>query len=270
MLTSKADSIANSPATVPEQATAPAPATSPATSQATVQVTSPASADTAPKKVLVIDVGGTHVKLLASGQSGMTKLPSGPDLTPADMIAAVKDATSTWDFNVVAMGVPSPVMHGKLLKDPVNLGKGWMGFDFQDAFGKPIRIANDATMQALGSYTDGRMFFMGLGTGLGTALVDNGYAVSLEIAHLPYKHRTFEDYVGAKGMKRAGKEHWERRVHRIAEEFCDAFICDYVVLGGGNAKMLKSLPPRGRLGDNANAFKGGFRMWDTTGGREHS
>ena len=215
------------------------------------------------KKVLVIDVGGTHVKLLASGQSTMTKLDSGPDLTPQAMMAAVKEATSTWDFNLVAIGFPSPVVHGRMLKEPINLGTGWVGFNFDEAFGKPVRIANDATMQALGSYTDGRMFFIGLGTGMGTALVDNGYAVSLEVAHLPYKQKTFEDYIGAKGMKRAGHDRWQRRVHKIAEDLCDAFVCDYVVLGGGNSKLLTSLPPRARLGDNANAFKGGFRMWET-------
>ena len=221
-------------------------------------------------KVLVIDVGGTHVKLLASGQSAMTKLDSGPDLTPATMIAAVKEATSSWEFNQIAIGFPAPVVHGRILREPVNLGAGWVGFNFDDAFGKPVRIANDATMQALGSYTDGRMFFIGLGTGMGTALVDNGYAVSLEVAHLPYKQRTFEDYIGAKGMKRAGHDRWQRRVHRIAEDLCDAFVCDYVVLGGGNSKLLTSLPPRARLGDNANAFKGGFRMWETTVERGHT
>ena len=215
-------------------------------------------------KVLVIDIGGTHVKLLASGQSTSTKLDSGPDLTPTMMVTAVKEATVGWEFNQIAIGFPSPVVHGRILKEPINLGEGWLGFNFDDAFGKPVRIANDATMQALGSYTDGRMFFIGLGTGMGTALVDNGYAVSLEVAHLPYKAKTFEDYVGAKGMKRAGHDRWQRRVHKITEELCDAFVCDYVVLGGGNAKLLTSLPPRARLGDNANAFKGGFRMWETT------
>ena len=217
------------------------------------------------KRVLVVDVGGTHVKLLASGQSAVTKLDSGPDLTPQLMMNAVKAATAGWDFNLVAIGFPSPVVHGRILKEPINLGTGWVGFNFDEAFGKPVRIANDATMQALGSYTDGRMFFIGLGTGMGTALVDNGYAVSLEVAHLPYKQKTFEDYIGAKGMKRAGQDRWQRRVHKIAEDLCDAFVCDYVVLGGGNSKLLTSLPPRARLGDNANAFKGGFRMWETNG-----
>ncbi|MEP6832484.1 MAG: ROK family protein, partial [Gemmatimonas sp.] len=217
----------------------------------------------AAQNVLVIDIGGTHVKMLATGQASAIKIDSGGDLTPQQMVDGVKAATSAWQYDVIAIGFPAPVVHGRILREPVNLGAGWVGFNFDEAFGKPVRIANDATMQALGSYSDGRMFFMGLGTGLGTALVDNGYAVSLEVAHLPYKQKTFEDYVGAKGMKRVGKERWEKRVHKIAEDLCDAFVCDYVVLGGGNAKLLTSLPPRARLGDNANAFKGGFRMWDT-------
>ncbi|MBC8089354.1 MAG: ROK family protein [Phycisphaerae bacterium] len=212
--------------------------------------------------VLVIDVGGTNVKLRATGQTKSTKVPSGPLLDPETMIGEVKAATADWSFDVIAMGFPSPVVHGNILREPVNLGRGWVGFDFEEAFGKPVRIANDATMQALGSYTDGRMFFMGLGTGMGTALVDYGYAVSLEMGHLPYKERTYEEYLGDKGLKRDGVERWERRVHRIAGELCDAFVCDYVVLGGGNSKVLTSLPPRARLGDNANAFKGGFRMWE--------
>lgn len=217
-----------------------------------------------PHKVLVIDIGGTHVKMLMTGQTASTKFDSGKELTPQEMVAGVQKATAGWDYSVIAIGFPAPVVHGRILHEPINLGTGWMGFNFDDAFGKPVRIANDATMQALGSYTDGRMFFIGLGTGMGTALVDNGYAISLEVAHLPYKQKTFEDYIGAKGLKRAGPERWQRRVHKIAEDLCDAFVCDYVVLGGGNAKVLTSLPPRARLGDNANAFKGGFRMWETT------
>lgn len=212
--------------------------------------------------VLVIDIGGTHVKLLATGQTSSTKLPSGHDLTPQAMAQAVQKATEKWRYDAIAIGVPAPVVHGRIVRDPVNLAPGWVGFDLAAQFKKPVRVTNDATMQALGSYTDGRMFFIGLGTGMGTALVDNGYAISLEIAHLPYKQRTFEEYLGADALKRSGKEHWQKRVHRISEQLCDAFVCDYVVLGGGNAKMLTSLPPRGRLGDNANAFKGGFRMWE--------
>lgn len=222
--------------------------------------------DSETRTVLVIDVGGTNVKLRATGQTKSTKVPSGSALTPETMVSEVRAATDGWSFDVIAMGFPSPVVHGNILREPVNLGTGWVGFNFEGAFGKPVRIANDATMQALGSYTDGRMFFIGLGTGMGTALVDYGYAVSLEMGHLPYKERTFEEYLGDKGLKRDGLERWERRVHRIAEELCDAFVCDYVVLGGGNSKVLTSLPPRARLGDNANAFKGGFRMWETPKG----
>ncbi len=218
---------------------------------------------TAAQTVFVIDVGGTNVKLRATGHTKSTKVPSGATLVPQTMVAEVNAATAGWSFDVIAMGFPSPVVHGNILREPVNLGPGWVGFNFAAAFGKPVRIANDATMQALGSYIDGRMFFIGLGTGMGTALVDYGYAVSLEMGHLPYRERTFEGYLGDKGLKQDGLERWERRVHRIAEELCDAFVCDYVVLGGGNAKVLTTLPPRARLGDNANAFKGGFRMWET-------
>jgi polyphosphate glucokinase len=217
-----------------------------------------------PPNVLVIDIGGTNVKLLMTGQTSTTKFASGSELTPQEMVAGVKQATADWDYSFIAMGFPAPVVRGRILHEPVNLGRGWTGFDFAQAFGKPVRIANDATMQAIGSYTEGRMFFIGLGTGMGSAMVDHGYPISLEMGHLPFKQRTFEQYVGARALKRAGRERWERRVHRIAEDLCDAFVCDYVVLGGGNAKLLTSLPPRGRLGDNANAFKGGFRMWETT------
>ena len=226
-------------------------------------MTTPASNPVAPR-ALVIDVGGTNIKMCMKGHAKATKVPSGPELGPEAMVAAVKLATADWEFDVIAMGFPSPVVHGRILREPVNLGDGWVGFDFEQAFGKPIRIANDATMQALGSYTDGRMLFIGLGTGMGSALVDYGYPISLEMGHLPYKERTFEEYVGEKGLKRDGRERWERRVHRIVEELCDAFVCDYVVIGGGNSKVLTSLPPRARLGDNANAFKGGFRMWETS------
>jgi polyphosphate glucokinase len=221
-----------------------------------------APVDMVPRKVLVLDVGGTHVKMLATGQSEATKLDSGKDLTAAAMVAAVKEATAGWEYDAVAMGVPAPVVNGRLVRDPVNLGPGWMGYAFDAAFGKPLRIVNDATMQALGSYAGGRMLFLGLGTGLGTALVDNGYPIGLEIAHLPYKQRTYEEYLGVAALERAGRGRWERRVHRIAERLCDAFVCDYVMLGGGNAKLLRTLPPRGRLGDNANAFTGGFRLWE--------
>ena len=222
------------------------------------------SSPTTSGNVLVIDVGGTHVKALCTGQTEPVKFDSGPDLTPQMIVDGVKNAIGDWVFDVVSIGFPAPVLHGKILREPVNLASGWMEFDFEKAFGKPVRIANDALMQALGSYVSGRMLFLGLGTGLGSAIIDEGYPIPLEIAHLSYKRRTYEEYLGLRGMKRAGREKWERRVHRISEDLCKALVCEYVVLGGGNAKELKSIPPHARLGDNANAFLGGFRMWQET------
>ncbi|MDQ6612305.1 MAG: ROK family protein [Gemmatimonadota bacterium] len=211
--------------------------------------------------VLVIDVGGTHVKALATGYTEHVKFDSGPDLTPTLMVDGVRKVVGDWNYDVVSIGFPAPVLHNKIMREPVNLAGGWMGFDFEQAFGKPVRIVNDALMQAIGSYTSGRMLFLGLGTGLGTAMVDEGYPIPLEIAHLHYKKHSYEEYLGIQGMKHSGHKKWQKHVHTISEELCSALICDYVVLGGGNAKLLKSLPPHGRLGDNANAFQGGFRMW---------
>jgi polyphosphate glucokinase len=202
----------------------------------------PSEAEMNRKRVLVIDIGGTHVKALVTGETEMVKFDSGPALTPAEMVDGVKKMTSHWEYDVVSIGFPAPVIHGKILREPVNLGTGWMGFDFQAAFEKPAHVINDAAMQALGSYTGGRMLFLGLGTGMGAAMVDNGFLIPLEVAHLPYKRATFEDYVGAAGMKRAGQAKWEKRVHRVAQLLCDALVCEYVVLGGGNAKLLKTLP----------------------------
>ena len=213
------------------------------------------------KRVLVIDVGGTHVKALCTGYTEPVKFDSGPELTPQMMIDGVKSVIGEWTYDVVSIGFPSPVLHNKILREPFNLAPGWVTFDFEKAFGKPVRVANDALMQALGGYTSGRMLFLGLGTGLGAAMVDQGYPIPLEIAHLSYKSRTYEEYLGIGGLKRVGHDKWERRVHKISEELCSALICEYAVLGGGNAKLLKSLPPHARLGDNANAFLGGFRMW---------
>jgi hypothetical protein len=213
-------------------------------------------------KVLVVDVGGTHVKLLATGQREPTKLGSGPTLTAAAMVKAVIGAARGWSYDVVSIGFPGPVIHGRPLHEPHNLGSGWLRFDFERAFGKPVRVINDAAMQALGSYAGGRMLFLGLGTGLGAAAIDGGQLQPLEIAHLPYKKgRTYEDYLGLRGLERLGRKRWERQVHKIAEQLRVALVCDYVVLGGGNARKLKSLPPHSRLGDNANAFLGGFRLW---------
>jgi hypothetical protein len=215
-------------------------------------------------KILVIDVGGNNVKLSLSGRRGEPiKVPSGPELTAAKMVAAVKKATAGWEYDVVAIGYPGPVVNGRPAKDPFNLGPRWKGFDFKKAFGKPVRVVNDAAMQALGSYHGGRMLFLGLGTGLGSALVIEGVLAPMELAHLPYKNgKTYEDYAGARGLERLGRKKWTRAVHRIVEVLRDGLQCDYVVLGGGQTKRLKSLPKGVRLGDNANAIRGGIRLWE--------
>lgn len=213
-------------------------------------------------KVLVIDVGGSHVKMLASGRRDPLKIDSGPKMTAAAMARAVNAATEQWNFDVIAMGYPGPVLHGRPLREPHNLGPGWVKFDFERAFSKPVRIINDAAMQALGSYRGGRMLFLGLGTGLGAAVIDDGNLLSLEIAHLPYrKGRSYEEYVGERGLERLGRRRWQVAVHDVIELFREAFVCEYIVLGGGNARMLRALPPATRLGDNANAFLGGIRLW---------
>ena len=215
------------------------------------------------RKILVIDVGGTHIKLLATGQKEDVKVPSGPKMTAKRMVKEVREATKDWNYDVISIGYPAPVIHGRPLGEPHNLAGGWVGFDFRKAFGKPVRIANDAAMQALGIYHGGRMLFLGLGTGLGSAMIVDGKLEAMEVAHLPYKKkRTYEDYLGLRGLKRSGKKKWRRNVAKIAEELKTAMEADYVVLGGGNAKLLKKLPPGCRLGDNATAFTGGYRMWD--------
>ena len=214
-------------------------------------------------KILVLDVGGTHVKALATGQKHRVEFPSGRKMTPAKMVAAVKAATAGWKYDAVSIGCPGPVVHGHLLIEPANLGPGWVGFDFKKALGKPVKIINDAAMQALGSYEGGRMLFLGLGTGLGSALIVDNVLEPMELAHLPYKKgRTYEDYVGLRGLERQGKKKWRRQVKKVAEQLKAATQAEYVVLGGGNAKLLKELPPDIRLGDNSNAFKGGYRLWD--------
>jgi polyphosphate glucokinase len=213
-------------------------------------------------KVLVIDIGGTHVKIYATGHREAVKVPSGPALTPKKMVKAVRDATAGWNYSVVSIGYPGPVVHGKLLHDPANLGKGWVGFDFAKAFGCPVKIINDAAMQALGSYRGGRMLFLGLGTGLGSALIVDGVLEPMELAHLPYKHgRSFEDYVGAAALKRLGEKKWIKAVFEVVAQLKNALQADYVVLGGGNSKRLKTLPPDTFAGDNENACQGGFRLW---------
>lgn len=215
------------------------------------------------RKILAIDVGGTHIKVLATGQKEEIKIASGPRMTAKRMVKEVREATKDWEYEVISIGYPGPVIHGHPLSEPHNLGSGWVGFDFRKAFGKPVRITNDAAMQALGIYHGGRMLFLGLGTGLGSAMIVDGILEAMEIAHLPYKKgRTYEDYLGLRGLKRSGKKKWRRHVAVVAEELKNALEADYVVLGGGNAKLLKKMPPGCELGDNATAFTGGYRLWD--------
>jgi predicted NBD/HSP70 family sugar kinase len=213
-------------------------------------------------KILVVDVGGTHIKAIATGRKTPIKIPSGPDVTPRIMVRRLLAAVKGWDFDAVSIGYPGAVIHGKPVSDPHNLGKGWVGFNFKKAFGRPVKIVNDAAMQALGNYTRGRMLFLGLGTGLGSALICDGVLEPMELAHLPYKKgRTYEEYVGKKGLERMGKKKWRRHVEDVIERFRVALNVDDVVLGGGNAKLLKELPKGVRRGANANAFIGGFRLW---------
>jgi polyphosphate glucokinase len=212
--------------------------------------------------VLVIDVGGTHVKILVTGETEHREFVSGPTLTPAEMVAGVEKAAEGWNYDVIAMGYPGPVLRGKPVADPKNLGQGWVGFDFDAAFKRPVKVINDAAMQALGSYQGGRMLFLGLGTGLGSAVIVDGILEPMELAHLPYKKRTFEDYVGLRGLKRFGKKKWRKLVTDVVAQLSAALQAEEVVLGGGNVKKLEELPPKCRAGDNNNAFLGGFRLWD--------
>lgn len=211
--------------------------------------------------VLAVDVGGTHVKVLASGEETPRKVVSGPRMTPQQMVDAVKKMADGWAYDVIAIGYPGPVVHGRPFHDPYNLGPGWMSFDYAKAFGKPVKMINDAAMQALGSYHSGAMLFLGLGTGLGTAMIVDGRIEPMELAHLPYKKATYEDYVGIRGLKKYGKKKWREYVNDVVERLTAALEPDEVVIGGGNSKKLKKLPPKARLGDNANAFAGAFRLW---------
>ena len=213
-------------------------------------------------KVLVIDIGGNNVKMLATGRKQPVKFPSGRDLTPDKMVDGVKKLAANWQYDVISVGVPGPVLHGQLILDPRNLGPGWVDYDFSSAFGVPVKLVNDAAMQALGSYRGGKMLFFGLGTGLGTALVMNGVAESREIGQLPYKNGNLEDYVGVRGMKKMGKQKWRKHVDEIVTTVLSKVHADDVVLGGGQVKKLKKLPKGCREGSNANAFIGGFRLWE--------
>jgi predicted NBD/HSP70 family sugar kinase len=213
-------------------------------------------------KVLVLDVGGTNIKVQATGQKQPRKIPSGPDMTAKDMVRDVKAATRDWKYDRVSIGYPGPVTAGHPVREPVNLGGGWVGFNYKKALGCPVRIVNDAAMQALGSYHGGRMLFLGLVTGLGSAMIVDGVLEPMELAHLPYKHgKTYEEYLGLRGLKRLGKKKWRKEVFKITEKLIGALQADYVVLGGGNAKKLKKLPPGARMGRNENAILGGFRLW---------
>jgi predicted NBD/HSP70 family sugar kinase len=214
-------------------------------------------------KVLVIDIGGTHIKVLVTGAKSPRKYPSGPNLTPSQMVDAVREIITDWEYEVVSIGYPGPVRRGTPVAEPKNLGPGWVGFDFAAEFGRPVRMLNDAAMQALGSYEGGRMLFLGLGTGLGSAMVVEKVVVPLELAHLPYRNgQTIEDYVGKRGLERLGRKKWQRRVEDVVQLLRAAFVINRVVIGGGNVKKLKRVPPGARLGDNSNAFVGGFRMWE--------
>ena len=216
--------------------------------------------------VLSIDVGGTHVKVLVTGVSEKREFVSGLELTPQAMVDEVKRLTSDWRYDAVSIGYPGPVLHGKPVAEPRNLGRGWVGFDFEAALGKPVKIVNDAAMQALGSYRGGKMLFLGLGTGLGSSLIVDAIVEPMELAHLPYKKATYEDYVGERALKRLGKKKWRKKVAKVIDALAAALEPDDIVIGGGNAKKLDQLPPSCRAGDNANAFVGGFRLWEPTKG----
>jgi polyphosphate glucokinase len=219
-------------------------------------------ADSGTKKVLAVDVGGTHVKILATGKKEKREIVSGPGMTAPQMVASVIKLAQDWKYQVVSIGYPGPVLHNRPVAEPRNLGSGWMGFNFEEAFGRPTRLINDAAMQALGSYRSGKMLFLGLGTGLGSTLIADGILEPMELGHLPYKKATYEDYVGARGLRKFGKKKWREHVADVVARLTAALEPTDIVIGGGNVSKLKELPPGCRAGDNANAFVGGFRMWD--------
>jgi len=213
------------------------------------------------KKVLVVDVGGTSIKILATGQTERRSFPSGPTLTPRQMVSGVRKLARGWAYDVVSIGYPGPVLRGRPMAEPYNLGRGWIGFDFAKAFGRPVKVVNDAAMQALGSYKGGKMLFLGLGTGLGSTMIVDGIVEPMELGHLPYKKGTYEDYAGLAGLQRHGKKKWRRHVADVVARFIAALEPDETVIGGGNVRKLNVLPPGSCAGDNDNAFRGGFRLW---------
>jgi len=213
-------------------------------------------------KILVVDVGGTHVKVVVSGQKESRKFDSGPALVPASMVLGVQKVSSDWSYDVVSVGYPGPVLNNRPVAEPHNLGRGWLGFNFETAFAHPVKLINDAAMQALGSYKGGKMLFLGLGTGLGSTMIVDGIIEPMELGHLPYKKHTYEDYVGERGLEEWGKHKWRRHVADVVARLIAALEPDDVVLGGGNARILEKLPPGCRVVDNANAFDGGFRLWE--------
>jgi polyphosphate glucokinase len=215
-----------------------------------------------PKNVLVIDIGGTSVKLLASGQHERRMFPSGPMMMPDKMVRKTLEMVADWNYSVVSIGYPGPVLRGRPICEPYNLGGGWVGFNFAAAFDRPVKVANDAAMQALGCYKGGTMLFLGLGTGFGTAMIVDGIVEPMELGHLRYKKATYEDYLGRAGLKRLGKKRWRHYVEDVVERLIAVLEPDDVVIGGGNAKKLKKLPLGCRAGDNNNAFLGGFRLWE--------
>jgi len=214
------------------------------------------------KRILVIDIGGTNVKFLVTGHTFPRRFPSGSKLTPPQMVAKVKQLTKDWKYDVVSIGYPGVVHRGRVLLEPANLGPGWVNYDFRAAFKRPVKLINDAAMQAVGGYRGGLMLFLGLGTGVGSALIADGVLVPMELGHLPYKKATYEDYIGLRGLKRLGKKKWRKHVTNIVERFIKAIHPEEIVLGGGHAKQLRELPASCRLGANANAFLGGMRLWE--------
>ncbi|HSU32966.1 MAG TPA: ROK family protein [Bryobacteraceae bacterium] len=221
-------------------------------------------------KVLVVDIGGTHVKVLAQGHNEPRCFESGPALLPKTMTRETQKIAEERNYDVVTIGYPGPVLRNRPIAEPYNLGRGWVGFDFQAAFARPVKLINDAAMQALGSYRGGKKLFLGLGTGLGSTMIVDGIIEAMELGHLPYKKHTYEDYVGKRGLERVGKRKWRRYVADVVARLATALEPDDVVLGGGNARRLEKLPAGCRLGDNANAFLGGFRLWESAAERRGS